>query len=112
MAFRRTGTEGVASRDLAVIVKKDYRGRAFQDDKRLRLGRLKVAMRPYVGTAKQDVEKPVRIVRRTQMEIVVHAESRRGSRLCRHGIEEQRGDQLYRAQCLSHFSRVVQRRFD
>ena len=52
-------------------------------------------MRPNVGSGQQNIEKPVRVVTRARMEIVILAASWRfGSEIC-NLFEERPRDQLY-----------------
>jgi len=52
-------------------------------------------MRPNVGSGQQNIEKPVRVVGRARMEIVILAAAWRfGSEIC-NLVEEKARDQLY-----------------
>jgi hypothetical protein len=54
-----------------------------------------MAMRPYIRFAQKNIQKPVRIIGRTGMKIMIHSKpGRRRSQRC-NGIEQGVRDQLY-----------------
>jgi hypothetical protein len=106
VAFRFLAAEPVTSRDRSLIVEKDHVRNSFQNKEGFGLRRIGMAMRAYIGSPQQDVQKPVWVISRAGMEVVIHSKARRFRGKRRNGVEQRGRDQFH----FSHRFKLSERR--